>query len=134
MNETDKFDAWEAIKTFYTDKFGVSPDLVDILSVFDVLKLCASGACNMSISDFLYIEEQATINILDAYLGFTGWETDLSFSPLGLYKELGNPDEATFVDNVITKYGYTVDIDLHRMYESARHVERLERLLDEKWV
>lgn len=131
---TEKRDTWSNIKEFYTKRFGISPELVDIMSVFDILKLCASGSSNIAISKFLGETEESIMEINDAYLGFMGWKMDLDFSPLKFYKELNNPMEKEFVDSVIQKYGYKLNADLHHMYESASIVERLEKLIDEKWI
>lgn len=129
-----KQELYNQIKQFYKEKFGIDAELVDIVSVFDILKLCASGASNKSISCFLDESEILISQIVDAYLGFNGWKEDLFFSPLKLYKDLESPEEVDFVNKVVEIYGYKWNMDLHRMYESARLAEDMEKLLDEKWV
>jgi len=134
MKTEDKFEVWETIKTFYREKFGISPELVDFAPNLDVLRLCASGSSTKSIAAFFGESPDDLAQLIDAYLGFMGWREDLSFSPLKLYKELERPNEADFVDQVVIRYGHKLNMDLHRMYESASMVEKLERLFDEKWI
>jgi hypothetical protein len=134
MNSEDKFETWETIKSFYREKFGTAPEMVELAPVLDLLRLCASGASNKSIANFFNESEEGLMELFDAHLGFMGWKQDLSFSPLKLYKELDKPDGQTFADAIILKHGYKLNIDLGHMYESARLVERLERLFDETWI
>lgn len=127
-------DVWEEIKTFYREKFGTAPELVELAPVLDLLRLCASGSSNKSIAKFFNESETGLMELFDAHLGFMGWKQDLSFSPLKLYKELDLPDGQKFVDEVILRHGYKINMDLKNMYESARLVERLERMFNEKWI
>lgn len=131
-------DVWEEVKTFYREKFGTAPELVELAPVLDLLRLCASGSSNKAIAEFFGESEAVLMELFDAHLGFMGWENNLSFSPLRIYKELVIKDEDYFIESVIRDYGYVVkyplNSDLHKMYESARLVERLERLFDEKWI
>jgi hypothetical protein len=129
---TDKL--WNDVKDFYNSRFGIAPELVDIAPVLDLLRLCASGSSNKTIAKFFNESEEGLIKLFDAYLGFMGWEKDLSFSPLQLYKGMGCPTGDLFTNEVIQKFGYKLNMDLARMYESARIVEKLERLFDEKWI
>lgn len=133
-HQLNQFELWETLKSFYKEKFGIAPELVDIVSVIDLLKLCAAGADNKSIASFLNETEMGVAQTIDAYLGFMGWEYNLSFSPMRLYKELNKPDVETFINEVIIRYGYKLNEDITKMYESACIVDKLERLLDEEWV
>jgi hypothetical protein len=129
-------DTWNQVKDFYTQKFGTSPELVDIAPVLDLLRLCASGSSNKTIAKFYGESEESLMEIFDAYFGFMGWEKDLSFSPLALYKELKSPDQSTFTDVVIQRYDVNTSLSrmFVKMYESSVMVEKLERLFDEKWI
>lgn len=127
-------EVWNEVRDYYYKRFGIAPELVDIAPVLDILRLCASGSSNKSIAVFLGETEMGISEVIDAYLGFMGWEIDLSFSPLKLYKQLNNPDEETFKNNVVLKHKYLITHDLERMYKAAAMVEKLERLFDEKWI
>ena len=127
-------ETWEEVKSFYRERFGTAPELVELAPILDLLRLCASGSSNKSIAKFFGETEEGLMELFDAHLGFMGWSIDLSFSPLKIYKELNFPDEDKFKHTVILRYNYLITHDLERMYESARLVERLERLFDEKWI
>lgn len=131
---TDDRETWKLIKEFYSGKFGIAPELVEIAPVLDYLRLCASGSSNETIATFFNENPEWLADLFDAYFGFRGWSIDLKFSPLALYKQLGSPDKETFTNNVILKHGYLISHDLDRMYESASMVEKLERMFDEKWI
>jgi hypothetical protein len=134
MTQEDKFEVWETIKSFYREKFGTAPELVDLAPVIDLLRLCASGASNESIAKFFNESEEGLMELFDAHLGFMGWKQDLPFSPLKLYKYMDLPDGQKFTDEIIIRYGFKLNIDLKNMYESARLVERLERMFNETWI
>jgi hypothetical protein len=125
---------WEEVKSFYRERFGFAPELVDIAPILDLLRLCASGSSITSIAAFFNEPEQQLMTLFDTYLGFMGWKEDLSFSPLKLYKDMNSPDRDSFVDAVIQSQGYKLNMDFAKMYESVRIVERLERLFDETWI
>lgn len=125
--------AWEEIKTFYREKFGTAPELVELAPVVDLLRLCASGSSNKSIAKFFGETETGLMELFDAHLGFMGWENDLPFSPLKLYKEMGLPAQQEFADAVMLR-GFKWSMDIDKMYMSVKLVERLERLFDETWI
>ena len=127
-------EVWEEVKSFYREKFGTAPELVEIAPILDFLRLCASGAGNESIAKFFNESEQMLMEIFDAYLGFMGWREDLHFSPLKYYKDWNLPTIEEFKDQMAMRFGNTPNNDIAHMYESARIVEKLERLFDEKWI
>lgn len=132
--QLDTFEVWETVKSFYREKFGTAPELVELAPILDLLRLCASGASNRSIANFFNETEEGLMELFDAHLGFYGWKNDLPLSPLKLYKEMHYPMEQEFINAVILKHGHLLGIDLRKMYESARLVERLERLFNETWI
>lgn len=130
----DESNLWDTVKSFYKEKFGITPELIEVASVFDLLKMCASGSNNKSIAKFLDETEMRVAEILDAYFGFMGWSRDLEFSPLKEYKELSSKNINEFRDKIVTKYGYTDNVFIRQMFNSSEIVEKLERLLNEQWV
>jgi hypothetical protein len=123
---------WDEVKQYYYEKFGTAPELVDIAAVFDILRLCASGSSNDSIEAFF--GESNLEELFDVYLGFTGWVSDLPFSPLQLYNSLDDKSLQNFRNEYITRYGYDNDKLIINMHNAAGLVSNLERLLDEKWI
>jgi hypothetical protein len=125
-------DTWNQVKDFYTQKFGIAPELVDIAPVLDLLRLCASGSSNKTIALFYEENEEWLADMFDAYLGFRGWQNDLKFSPLMYYKQRGFKTEQEFIDEVTMRFGYNPATK--EMYNACVVVEQLERLFDEKWI
>lgn len=134
MKETNKEELWEQVNKFYMDKFGATPELIEIATNIDLLQMCARGASNEKIAEILELDEEVVSYIIDKYLGFMGWKTDLSFNPIKLYKELGSPEIAAFVEEVILRHGHLMNYDLKNIYMAAFMTDNLERLLDEKWI
>ena len=125
---------WEEIKTFYREKFGTAPEMVDVAADFDILKLSASGSGNKQISEFLDCDTDLVGNIIESHFGFRGWISDLGFSPLKIYKGLDTKDLESFRNTVIISYGYFPNAMVEGMHSASGLVEKLERLLDDKWI
>jgi hypothetical protein len=133
--QQSQFDRWDRVKQFYKDKFNIEPALVDIMSEIDVLKLCATGSSNKSISKFLDLDEEFVSETISKRLGLNGWVADLPFNPFRMYKSLGAPyDLESFRNIVIISYGYQSDLEINKMYNAAGIVVNLEKLLDEQWI
>lgn len=115
MENNKQQELWTQILQFYKDKFNLEPDMVDLATNFDILKMCATGASNKTIADFLNIDEELVTNTIDKYLGFTGWEEDLKYNPYKIY---------TGIAEEFSEFEFTL----------VNAVLVLERMLDEKWV
>lgn len=133
-SQPTKSEVWKQVQQFYIDKFGATPELIEIATDFDILKMSASGSGNDKISEFLSVEEEVVASIIDMHFGFGGWKHDLEFSPLRVYKGLDTKDLESYRDVIIIQYGYQFTKKLDNMYRAAALVEKLERLLDEKWL
>jgi len=134
MTKTKFSELWESVKQFYQEKFGIAPELVDVMADFYVLKLCATGASNSSIAHFLDMEVEIVGEIIDRNFGFTGWDNNLDFNPLRLYKSMNEVSKELFRDRVIEDYKYVEDAIITRMFDASALVNNLERLLDENWI
>lgn len=123
----NKLETWNQVKQFYKDKFDIEGSMVELATNFDIIKMCATGASNKTIADFLEIDEQLVTNIIDKYLGFVGWEVDLEFSPYKVYKDnnfTSNTNLSEFMEKGLIEY----------TFKMVSTVVELERLLDEKWI
>ena len=110
---SNKMETWNQVKQFYKDKFDLEPNMVELATNFDILKMCATGASNKTIADFLEIDEELVSAVIDKYLEFSGWEFDLPTNPMKLY----NAGEVEFTaKNICEQFSV------------------LERLLNEKWI
>lgn len=123
---------WEYLKEFYKEKFGIEPNLVDVMSNIDILKLCATGASNGSISKTLDIDVEDIADVLDKYFAFRGWLSDLESNPLLVYKSKDFETLEEYKNFLFSTYG-TFD-GIEEMYNSVVVTTMLERLLDENWI
>lgn len=140
-NNIQQQELWEQIQQYYLDKFGIEPNLVDVMSDIDTLRLCATGSANKSIATFLGLPQEGDVyqyqpigNLLDKYFGFRGWQEDLHLNPLQYYRSLNSPDMEKFKYYVVLRYGIIDSLVIVHMYNASAIVDKLERLLDEKWV
>jgi len=131
----NKQETWEQVRKYYKEKFGIEPELVDIMADYDIIKLCASGASNKNIAETLNLPGETTVSsTIDGRIGFIGFSADLLFSPLGLYKSLSEKTFDKFRDKLIMEFGFVDNDGIQRLYDLVTYVENMERVLDEKWI
>jgi hypothetical protein len=133
-----KEQVWKEVQEFYKIKFGYEASLLDAFIDYDILKMCVGGASTQTICKFLGIQEDKVYtpvtNAIDRHFGFQGWNTDLEFSPINVYRNLETKDEESFADYVTIHYGNLMNVDIHNMYKACVVFIELEKLLNEKWV
>ena len=108
-------EVWEDIKEFYNNEFGISPELVDVMSSLEILVMCVSGYSNATISKTLSISEREVSSVIRNYLRFDGFSTDLKYSP-------------------IREYGTNRDSLEPEIKNACDLYSILESLLDENWI
>lgn len=131
MNRT-----WEDVKSFYTETFKVSPELVDLVAISDVLLMSVSGSSNTSISKFLDLDTQVVEEILDTALGFKGWENDLEFNPYQIYAFLKNIDSVTepnFKRECLAILGLP-NATVHLIFHLCKQYSDIEERIGEEWI
>jgi len=77
--------AFEEIKNIYLNNLNFSEELVDYLSNEDIIMTFVEGRYVSYIANKFCMEESDIENIIESYLGFTGWKYDLDFNPYDLY-------------------------------------------------
>ena len=107
---------WDNVKGFYKEKFDIEPEIVELFCDFSVLLLCASGSGNLSIANILDMDLDEVKLIIHSYLEFDGWEKDLEYNPLKLYK-----------DNILFIYDKDV-------FQVCAKFLKLEKLLNDNWI
>lgn len=106
---------WKQIEEFYKNKFGITPEVTNLMSKIDILRLCVNGASNKQISSFLDVDTETIVAVLRDTLGFNGFLEEPEYSPIKMYeKGLLDPNSTDY--SICKKY------------------EELEGILDEKWV
>jgi hypothetical protein len=121
---------WEIFRKYYSELFGVSLELVDILAVYDVLRMCACGYANYRISkktklDIFYIEET-----LLTYYDFYGWNFDLDFSPIALYNR-SNDNINRFEEEIRMTSNRVDEGFIKRMFEISQRFTKIKGEVEE---
>lgn len=93
-------DSWDAIKLFYRDKFNIPEHTIEYIAVKDILKNCAMGYCNRRISRKVRHNITYVRTVIREFFGFDGWNIDLDFSPLALYKRC-NDSYLAYIQSVV---------------------------------
>ena len=125
---------WEQVKQFYKDRFGIEPQLVEIMSDFNILRMCASGTSNDSIAKMFNLDIEYVSYVIEKYFGFKGFPMDLSISPLAIYKEFDSKDPQSFHAKLVS-LGFNDNFqETEFMRETAETVYKLEVILDEQWI
>lgn len=60
---------------------------LEVLTALDIMRMCLSGLSNNYISLALNIPKDEVAEVLCSTLGHQGWEDDLGFSPLAVFKD-----------------------------------------------
>ena len=80
---------WQKLSKEYAGLVGVPVNVIEYLSVFEILKCSVTGMSNIRISDrFGFADgDNYVAEVLIDNLSFSGWESDLQFNPLALFNE-----------------------------------------------
>lgn len=131
---------WDYIRKFYLDKFGITSDLVDLMSSLDVIIMCAAGASNGSISKKLEIDCSEIQDILISTTEFSGWDHDLEVNPLFILSNISNLTYSKdynlfkiFKHNVLAHHAYSDD-DIGTMFRVCTMYESIMTRLEREWV
>jgi hypothetical protein len=76
---------WNIFTEYLNKEFNMDEYLAYKIASFDILKMSAMGYSNSRISYRLCVHPKNIQNTLINLLHFTGWETDLDFSPLAIF-------------------------------------------------
>lgn len=128
---------WDDVKTFYKESFDIPGDLVDILSVSDIVLMCVSGASNESIAETLEVEEDFVCEVIKTVLDFDGWSRDLTVNPYGVFLTLRvgvdlNLEE--FVRIVGSRDTSLTTGELETLYSLCESYNKLENRIEKEWV
>ena len=94
---------WELTQFIYKTRYGIPYKVLNYIAVFQILNLCAMGYSTKRISLRLGLNLTYITSILQEYLFFEGWNIDLDFSPLAIYKRC-NGNYSCFYYNIIGFY------------------------------
>ena len=120
---------WDYIKEFYKEHFGIDNWVVEMMANRDILLLCASGASNKTISNFLDISEGEIELVIKEAFDFIGWEQDLSCNPYKIYQD--HPEE--FRDEV-SRLLEVSPLDVALVASICRSMQEIEERIYNEWI
>lgn len=132
--------AWETIKAFYKDKFGIDGWVVEMFANMDVLLLCVSGASNHTISEFLDIDDSMVTAIIKDTFNFDGWEKDLPLNPYKIYCDgLASFRDYEYyfrpeIDTILASYKAFEYIDIAELYLMCETFHDIEERIEHEWI
>lgn len=118
---------WEVVKALHSYKTGVSPIVVDLIAVQDILKYYATGLCVATISKSLKMDTAYVVETLEEFYpnSYKDIETDLKFNPYMFYKLAEDLNEY-----IVNTFIYISDEDeLTRLYFVCTLYSRYEEIL-----
>jgi len=128
---------WEKVRTFYSDNFGLSENLVDLMASSDILLMCVSGSSNDSISRLLNVDEESVTEVVKQVLEFDGWAIDLPLNPYSIFTVLANDGKVLFRpfrDEIVLVFGTLLSEDsIKTMFRICRIYDKIERKLERDW-
>ena len=71
---------WASVKDYLSRVLDADPLLLDYIAVYDILKLCAEGRSNLSISHILAEDLDYVESVVLEFYGFSGFQQDLDFN------------------------------------------------------
>ena len=123
---------WLEIRQFYKREFNISPKLLDILSIYDIMVLCCEGRSNKHIARVLEITDESFIrSALDLAFDFYGWDEDLDCNPREIFIRNRN-NKYAFISSVTTLSVLTTRSNAIISWEINEKLDRYSKLLDEQ--
>jgi hypothetical protein len=124
-----KNNRWKYILKYYRNSFGFPYYITDYIAIKEIIKLCCCGYSNKRISNRLKFQLDYVIGVLQKFLYFTGWYSDLSFSPLAIYKQGDTLDSFTIkVYNIDT---FIKDTIIESSFNICEEYNKIQKELEE---
>jgi hypothetical protein len=122
---------WYQIVEIYKEKFHTNEEIINLIAVKDILKLSVSGLSNATIANHYDFDIEYVQSVLKEFLGFTGWDRDVDFSPLLLYKN--HKALLDFVTEAKTISATADDLLAIMCYNLCKQFEELERTINDNY-
>lgn len=127
---------WDYIRILLEDKLNIPSHVLDIISVKDILQLCASGSSNENIVRFNNVELDYVKSTIQDWFFFDGWEKDCDLNPYQLLSSLEDYDYAFeyFEKEIAILYPYYTKAAVEKMYSVATIYKKLEDEMEKFWI
>lgn len=117
---------WEEFVSHCEKNLGISRKTLDMISISNILDLCVRGFSNTHIADYLDIDKAYVKTILESTMGFSGFKTNIDYSPLFLFKKLSKEEFRERFEKHLQN-----SKQLENLLTFCKKYEEIERQLDE---
>jgi hypothetical protein len=120
---------WKEITDYYEKNYNIPPRILDMIAVDPILKLCVEGLSNLHIVERLDFDMKYIMEEINKNLIFSGWDNDLDFNPIFIFKS--HQEYEDYVKQVNTISNITpIDI-INKSYNLCRKYKKIIREIDE---
>jgi hypothetical protein len=112
---------WEEVKKIINKNTDISVEILELLSVNEILSQCVSGLSVSHIARYIDQDEKYVREVTLEFIGFEGWNEDLDFSPIVCYNRSNSIEE--FKEDIKSfsyvpkTYGFIFIYDLCKRYK-----------------
>ena len=92
---------WNKTRYALSKLSGKPEDYFEILCDYIIIELCIKGLSVKDIANLVEEDYQSVQDTLRQYLGFSGFEERLAFSPLLWYTSLEDINDSLYTDNLL---------------------------------
>jgi hypothetical protein len=133
MEKTKALTFWDLILSLYFTHHKLNPAIVNLVAVEPIIKCCVMGDCNFKIARAYKISQKEVEKILVSYINFFGWEYDLDFNPLALYKRVEG-DFLKYCEEINLISAVTKSKIIYMSFNICRHYFMLRKVIDKHYV
>lgn len=124
-------DIWKVVLEFYEKELHVPRNITECLSVLEILRGCAMGLSNTRISKG-YDDIDYVSAVLFHYYNFPGWDIDLDFSPIAVYRRINGNYLAYEQEILMLSWRYEdFDENIKESFNICKRYEEILKELDE---
>lgn len=118
---------WDLIKHFYKEKFNINPDVIEYISVNEILKKCVTGYSNDRIANSVNEPVEYVKDVIKDFFGFSGWEIDLDANPFAIYNRSRGDfnrykEEISMVSSIFNDYIIKLSYNICKKYDYIKKI------------
>ena len=129
---------WDITATILEEKLNIPRQILDYISIRDIILLCASGSSNQSIALFLQTDLDFVCEIVSSTFLFSGWEKDLDINPYQILKNILDAEYEkaylSFVEEVKLMTPYYGESEITKMFIVADKYFKIEQEMERWWI
>jgi hypothetical protein len=119
---------WQYIIAIYKERLGIPEDIVELLSVINILEQSVEGLSNKVIAECTGTSLEYIKETLEQFLSFSGWSVDLDFSPIKVYNRTNGFNE--YINEIILVSPLSLPLDVSLSYEICKKYIEMENKIE----